>query len=185
MNHQNDPLLGTPMQAYQTPILADLERQQEAINRRMEEMRHMQAAVPQQQPQAPVWDEINNITASLSDTEFEYLSKNEEFQESSALLNGLIQREYMRIMRPVVEGTKDGKDALDKHLTLIKRLRKTVKEEANRKEALMNEYITNYPQMSWQDFIAMKQGKAVPQPQDQPAQPKPAPAPVQMQIPAV
>lgn len=181
MNHQNDPLLGTPRQTYQTPILADLERQQEEINRRMNDIRQMQNAVPQQ-PQAPTWDEIDNITAALSDSEFDYLSRNEEFQESSRNIHGLLEREYMRIMRPIVESTKDGKDALDKHLTLLKRLRKTVKDEANRKDALMNEYITQYPNISWAEFIAMKQGKAVPQPQTAPA---PTPAPVPMPAQAV
>lgn len=180
MNYPNDPLLGAPRQTYPNPYLADFERQQEAINRKMEEMRHMQNAVPQQpQAQAPVWDEIDNITAALSDSEFDYLSHNEEFQESSRNIHGLLEREYMRIMRPIVESTKDGKDALDKHLTLLKRLRKTVKDEANRKDALMNEYITRYPNISWAEFIAMKQGKTVPQPQ-----PAPAPAPASVPMPA-
>ncbi|MCM1555887.1 MAG: hypothetical protein NC048_10415 [Bacteroides sp.] len=161
MNYQNDPLLGAPRQAYQSPAFADFERQQELLNRKMEEMRHMQQASSQQPAQSLVWDEIDTISSSLSDTEFEYLANNEEFKESSATIQALLQREYMRIMRPIVESTKDGKDTLDKHLTLIKRLRKSVKEEANKKDALMNEYITKYANIPWQDFIAMKQGKQI------------------------
>ena len=66
----------------------------------------------------------------------------------------------MRIMRPIVENnTKDGKDALDKHLTLLKRIQKTAKDEANKKEALMNEYIMQYSHLTWQEFIDMKNGK--------------------------
>lgn len=181
MSYQNDPLLGTPRQTYSNPYLTDLERQQEAINRKMEEMRHMQNGVVPQQPQSPVWDEIDNITSSLSDSEFDYLSHNEEFQESSRNIHGLLEREYMRIMRPIVESTKDGKDALDKHLTLIKRLRKTVKDEANRRDALMNEYLANYSNISFSDFMAMKQGKTVPQPQPSttPAPAAPATIPTQ------
>ena len=112
------------------------------------------------QPATPVWDEIDRITASLSDKEFDYLQNNQEFQESSMDIQQILQREYMRIMRPIVEQTKDGKDALDKHLTLLKRIQKTAKEEANKKEALMNEYIMQYSHLTWQEFIDMKNGKA-------------------------
>ena len=96
----------------------------------------------------------------MSDKEFDFLQNNQEFQESSINIQQILQREYMRIMRPIVENnTKDGKDALDKHLTLLKRIQKTAKDEANKKEALMNEYIMQYSHLTWQEFIDMKNGK--------------------------
>jgi len=71
----------------------------------------------------------------------------------------VLQREYMRIMRPTVEQTKDGKDALDKHLTLLKRLVKTAKDEADKKTQLMDEYMTKYSHLTWQEFAKMKKGE--------------------------
>lgn len=147
-----DPLLQS--RHYNIP---ELEKEQEAMQQKIAELKCN--GYRAQQPQAPTWDEIDRITSSLSDKEFRFLQNNQEFQESSSIINGILQREYMRIMRPVVEGTKDGKDALDKHLTLLKRLVKSVKDEADQRDALLNEYITQYSDMTWQQFIDMKNGK--------------------------
>lgn len=183
MNYpNNDPLL--MRNPYHMSAMADLERKQAEINERMEAMRQMGQQV-QMQPQmpaasAPVWDEINKVTAGLSDAEYAYLEQNEEFEESSRALQGLLQREYLRMMRPLVEATPDGKDALDKHLTLIRRLLKTVKDETNKRNELMNEYLTKYSNLSWNDFIARKQGRGVSQqPQPQQMQPQPQQMPLQ------
>lgn len=149
----NDPLLND--RSYNIP---ELEKEQEAMQQKIADLK--QRRYGSQQPQAPTWDEIDRITSSLSDKEFRYLQNNREFQESSSVINGILQREYMRVMRPVVEGTKDGKDALDKHLTLLKRLVKSVKDEADQRDALLNEYITQYSDMTWQQFMEMKNGKS-------------------------
>ena len=62
-------------------------------------------------------------------------------------------------MRPIVEGTKDGKDALEKHLTLVKRLKKSAADETNKKYSMMDEYMESYSDMSFNDFLKMKKGK--------------------------
>jgi len=149
---------GDPLLQQRNYTLPELEREQEALQQKVADMKRNYQQP--QQPATPVWDEIDRITASLSDKEFDYLQNNQEFQESSMDIQQILQREYMRIMRPIVEQTKDGKDALDKHLTLLKRIQKTAKEEANKKEALMNEYIMQYSHLTWQEFIDMKNGKA-------------------------
>lgn len=158
--NNNDPLIGGN-QTFQTPIsIAELERHQDAINRRVEEMRRIQESVPQQQQaKTPVWDEIDSICSGLTDHEFSYLAENDEFKESSAVIQGILQREYMRIMRPIVEATRDGRDALDKHLTLIKRLRKTVKEQSEQRDALINEYINNHSDISFNDFLNIRKSE--------------------------
>ena len=138
--------------------IPELEREQEAMQQKIAEMKrnYRQSA---QTTSSPVWDEIDRIMDSLTEKEFRFMQENEEFQQSSMEIQSILNREYMRIMRPIVEGTKDGKDALDKHLTLTKRLKKTVKDEADKKDALMNEYITQYSDMSWNEFMDMKQRK--------------------------
>jgi len=149
MDFGNDPLL-RPMQ-YSVP---ELEKEQEAMQQKIAELKRN--GYRQTQPQAPTWDEIDRLMSSLSDKETRYLQSNQEFVESSETVMAILQREYMRIMRPIVEQTKDGKDALDKHLTLLKRLVKTAKDEADKKTQLMDEYMTKYSHLTWQEFVEKK-----------------------------
>lgn len=149
-----DPLLGE-QPAYNIP---QLEEEQKKLSERLEQLKRNHGATVQRQ-QAPVWDEIDSIVAGMSDQELEMINANEEYRESSAAVQAVLQREYLRIMRPIVENTKDGKDALDKHLTLIKRLRKSAKEAVNKKYSLMDEYLEHYSHMPFDEFMKMRHGQ--------------------------
>lgn len=145
--NNNDPLLRPSRLS-----VPEMEREQEEMRQKIEELkragyRHHAAT------QAPTWDEIDRIMSSLSDKETAYLTANEEFTESSAAVMEILQREHMRMMRPVVESTRDGKDALDKHLTLLRRLVKSAKEDADRKSAMMEEYMTKYSHLTWKEYM--------------------------------
>lgn len=150
-----DPLLGDQPTTYSIP---QLEEEQKKISQKLELLKrnHVQ---PAQQPKAPVWDEIDNIVAGMSDQELHLMNTNAEFQESTAVIQEILQREYLRIMRPIVEDTKDGKDALEKHLTLIKRLRKTARDEVNKKYGIMDEYLQRYSHMPFDEYMKMKRGE--------------------------
>lgn len=148
------------------PILTDntqyglpqIEEEQKRLAERVEQLKQVRMQPARQQAATPVWDEIDSIVAGMSDQELDMMNGNEEYLESSAAVQGILQREYLRIMRPIVENTKDGKDALEKHLTLIKRLRKSAKEAVNRKYSLMDEYLERYSDMTFDEFIKMKKG---------------------------
>lgn len=78
----------------------------------------------------PLWDEIDNIVSSLSDSEKQLLADNDEFIESNNAVLAVIQQEYMRIMKPIVEGSAQGHEALQNHLSIVKRLAKKAKEQS-------------------------------------------------------
>ena len=149
----NDPLL-IDRNNYDTR-LPELEKEQQAYIQRIQELQ--KRGVVNETP-TPVWDEIDNIISGLSDKEFEFLNNNQEFQESSAIVTSILNREYLKIMRPRVEGTRDGKDALEKHLTLVKRLKKSAADEVNKKYSMLDEYMEKYSDMSFNDYLAMKKG---------------------------
>lgn len=147
-----DPILGeTP--AYSIP---QLEEEQKKIAAKVERLKNMQQP---QKPQCPVWDEIDGIVSGMSDQELHAVSANPEYQESSAAIQEILQREYLRIMRPIVEGTKDGRDALEKHLTIVKRLRKAARDEVARKYSLMDEYMEHYSNMPFDEYMKIKRGR--------------------------
>lgn len=153
-----DPLLFTQPYSPQPDPMTQLEEEKRKLEDKMSMLRQ---TGPQQQvrPQAPVWDEIDAIVSGLSDQEMQFLNSNQEFLESSANVQAILQREYLRIMRPVVESTKDGKQALENHLTLIKRLRNYARDEVNKKYSLFDEYMEKYSDMSFAEFMEMKKGK--------------------------
>lgn len=153
-----DPLLFTQPYSPQPDPMAQLEEEKRKLEDKMAMLRQ---TGPQQQvrPQAPVWDEIDAIVSGLSDQEMQFLNSNQEFLESSQTVQNILQREYLRIMRPVVEATKDGKQSLENHLTLIKRLRNYARDEVNKKYSLFDEYMEKYSDMSFAEFMEMKKGK--------------------------
>lgn len=105
------------------------------------------------------WDEIDKIMDGLTDSQKNYLNNNEEFVESYKNVADILQREELRIIRPLVEQTKDGKEALEKHLSLIRKLRKNAMQAEEEKAALWNEYMTNYSDMTFKDFTIMMKAK--------------------------
>lgn len=156
-----DPLLGG--QAYAVPNIDDKMEQLKAAYeqlavQRQGVMQQQNGARQPQQSQSPTWDEIDKITSEMTDREFEIMSGNDEFKQSQQRIMEILQREQMRIMRPIVEGCKDGKDALENHFTLVKRLKKSAAEEANRNLELFNEYTEKYPDMPYAEFLKMKKG---------------------------
>lgn len=139
--------------------IARLDRAQQALEQRKNEMAHARQTMAQpQQSQSPVWDEIEKLTAELSDREFDMINNNEDFQASQQTILAILQREQMRLMRPIVERTQDGKEALDNHLALIKQLRKKATKEADKNMELFNEYTQHYSDMTFSDFMKMKNG---------------------------
>ena len=170
----NDPLLGGAQNPYQQNMPATADQQLAYLNEMQQRLdtcrQYMQhAPVPgtvppppatsTQQTQAsrtPVWDEIEKLSNDFSDEEFRLISEHPDFVESQNTITTLITREQMRMLRPMVEGTKDGKEALDNHLIILKRLKKQVKAEADKRLELMTYYMTNYPDMPYTEYLKMK-----------------------------
>lgn len=155
MNFAADPLLGS--QQNQTSMdaqindwaqkIVELQKQRGVIN------------MQPQQSKTPLWDEIDKVTDSLTEAQKNYLNQNKDYVESYQEVANMLQREYLRVTRPMVEQTKDGKEALERHLALIKRLRKNAMQAEEEKTALWNDYITNYSNMTFNDYMTKIKGK--------------------------
>lgn len=106
-----------------------------SIEEQMNNLRQLEAQFQQyqqSQPQnsAPIWAEIDSIVDSLTDDEKQLLADNDEFNESNSAVLAVIQQEYMRIMKPIVESSVQGHEALQNHLSIVKRLAKKAKEQS-------------------------------------------------------
>lgn len=156
MNFAADPILGGQNQSPQDTLaqmnewaqkFSELQKQKGNFN------------LQPQQSKTPTWDEIDKIMDALTESQKNYLENNQEFVESYQTVANILQREELRIIRPLVEQAKDGKEALDKHLSLIKRLKKNALQEEEQSMALWREYTTKYSNMTWREFLNVKQGQ--------------------------
>lgn len=129
-------------------------QQQLELQKRMYEQQVSQPA-NEQRSQSPVWDE-DSIWDSMTEKEREVVTSSEEFIESSNHISMLLNEQYMAMMRPMVEQSKAGRDALDNHLTLLKRLRKSAQKEADAELDDFKEYKEKYSDMPYSEYQKMK-----------------------------
>ena len=131
--------------------LAELQQMQQALEQQKQQL--MQR--PQENvSQSPVWDEIERLTAELTDKEFAFISENEEFVKSQNKIAEALQAEYMRMMRPMVERSHKG--LLDEHLVLLRRLKKDASKEIDKQMELLQEYVTKHPDIPFAEFLKTK-----------------------------
>lgn len=144
----SDPLLTS---ANYDNRLAELQQMQQALEQQKQQL--MQR--PQENAsQSPVWDEIERLTAELTDKEFAFISENEEFVKSQNKIAEALQAEYMRLMRPMVERSHKG--LLDEHLVLLRRLKKDASKEIDKQMELLQEYVTKHPDIPFAEFLKTK-----------------------------
>lgn len=155
MNFAADPILGQ-----QSPLTQDALAQMNEWSQKYAEFQKQKNnfTLQPQQSKTPTWDEIDKIMDGLTDSQKNFMNQDKEFVDSYQNVANILQREELRIIRPLVEQTKDGKEALNKHLSLIKKLKKSALQEEEQSMALWREYTTKYSNMTWQEFLDMKKG---------------------------
>lgn len=152
-----DSLLGSSSNSINADMEAYERRLQETLSQ-VQAQKQM-ALNPQsqaQRSQSPLWDEMDNIVNDMTDMEIDVLNNDPEYQKAQNTLMGILNREYMRIMRPIVEGVKDGKETLENLMSITKRVKKSASEEANKNIALFNEYTSKYADMPYAEFLKLK-----------------------------
>lgn len=155
---QQDPLLNSNnMNEY----IRALEQVQAGMEQKKLQLMEMAKTQPQQEARSntPVWDEIDKLLGDLSDKEFEKVANDAEFIESQQNIMSILQAVQMKMVRPMVEGTPEGKKALEEHLQLVKHLKRSVHKEVDAEMKDFEEYRKNYSHISWEDYQAQKTGK--------------------------
>lgn len=150
----NDPLLNyDTAQTIQSDTdmlmkqIAEIQQRSKAIS--------MQAKVSS----TPLFDEIDKIEDSLTDTQKQYLAQNKEYVDSYNLVSKIVQDEELRIIRPRIEATEQGKDALKHHLSVVQKLKKAMAKETEQQNALMADFIKNYPGKTWEEYLEILNGQ--------------------------
>lgn len=160
----SDPLLGSRDFNTQYQALEEMERTLAERKAAVIKAQQLQAQQSQQPPQSrtPIWDEIDSICQGMSEKEFAIVSGNPEFQESNEHIAALIQQAQLEMLRPIIEGSQPGRDALDRHLTLVKRLKKTASKEVDDELADFKEYKEHYRHLSYEEYLNQKREQSKP-----------------------
>lgn len=108
----------------------------------------------------PVWDEIDRIVSEMTESELSFMTSSEDFRASNQRVMDILQREQIRMMRPIVERSKEGKEALESHLELVKRLKKDSANESDKAMSLFKEYTEHYADMTYSEFLRIKRDGA-------------------------
>ena len=95
----NDPLLGG--QANYQQQIDELSRMQRELEERKNAFIN-QRAVSNKPVQPSLCDEIDKLTDELTDREFSIINENPEFRKSQEAIAAIMNREYLRVMRPAV-----------------------------------------------------------------------------------
>lgn len=161
----SDPLLGrtdyTAQMSSIEQMQRELEQKKAAILQARQQMEQQQTQQPPQS-RTPIWDEIDSICQGMSEKEFAIVSENPEFQESNEHIAALIQQAQLEMLRPIIEGSQPGRDALDRHLTLVKRLKKTATKEVDDELADFKEYKEHYRHLSYEEYLNQKREQSKP-----------------------
>lgn len=154
---ENDPLLSyDAAQAMQTDT--------DAIIRQLEAMKQKRQAISMQAQvsSTPLFDEIDKIEDSFTDAQKQYLMQNQEYADSLQYVSKLVQDEELRIIRPRIEATEQGKEALKHHLSIVTKLKKEMAKETEQQNALVADFIKNYPGKTWEEYLAIRSGQTEP-----------------------
>lgn len=160
-NRGVDPLLG-PTADYQAH-LAELEEMQTVIDQKKQSLLKMAQGEPKEVAVAktatPIWDEIDTITANMSQAEFQKMSENETYKESLEALMNYVGAVQLQMIRPRIEHSEEGKKLLEQHLTNVKFLRKAALADVDKRMSDFEDYTKNYSHMSWDEYQKTKGGK--------------------------
>lgn len=160
----NDPLFNSGRYDNQSPDpqLEEVQRMQEELEKRKSALiAHSQqvSGARSNASRTPMWDEVDKFMQDLSDSEYDSVASSEEFKNSLARVMSIVQREEMKLILPYVEGSKDGKEAIEEHFATIKLLKKKISKQKEDNLELFNEYTQHYSDMTYTDFLAMKRKK--------------------------
>ena len=141
--------------------LAELETMQAAIDQKRQSLLNMAQGTPQEvvKTTTPIWDEIDTITANMSQAEFQTMSENENYKSSLEALMAYVGAVQLQMIRPRIEQSEEGKKLLEQHLTNVKFLRKAASADVDKKLSDFEDYTKNYSHMSWDEYQKTKGGK--------------------------
>ena len=154
-----DPLLGGSSD-YASQF-KDIEQQQLLLEQKKRQLAELAERAQEENEgkavsQTPIWDEVDMITASMTDAEFAELQNSEEYKTSSQELMTFVGALQLKAIRPVVEKSPEGRKILENHLATIKVLRNSASKRVEEELNDFKEYKEKYSHLTYEDYLKTK-----------------------------
>lgn len=153
-----DPLLGGHSDFANQ--FRDIEQQQAILEERKKHLAELaqnaQASESKAVSQTPIWDEVDTITANMSDAEFAALQNSEEYKKSSNALMEYVGALQLKAIRPLVEKSEEGKRLLEQHLATVKVLKNTASKKVEEELNTFKEYTEKYSHLTFEEYLKTK-----------------------------
>lgn len=156
-----DPLLG--VSSDYSSQFKDIEQQQMLLEQRKKALAELaeraQAEDGKAVSQTPIWDEVDTITANMTDAEFAELESSDEYKASSEELMRFVGALQLKAIRPVVEKSPEGRKLLEHHLATIKVLKSTASKKVEEELSTFKEYREKYSNITYEEYLKTKAKK--------------------------
>ena len=157
-----DPLLG--VSSDYSAQFKGIEQQQMLLEQRKKQLAELAERAQAEgegkvASQTPIWDEIDVITANMTESEFAELQNTEEYKKSSNELMKFVGALQLKAIKPIVEKTPEGRKILENHLATIKVLKNTASKKVEEELSTFKEYTEKYSNMTYEEYLKTKAKK--------------------------
>jgi hypothetical protein len=142
------------------PLLSNTDYEQKIaqLQQLQSQLQAQRNSISQRTP-TPIWDEIDTITSNLGEAEYQSISLNIEFQESQKNIANILTNEQLKMLKPIIERTENGRKALENHLSLLRKLRHQNEKQRQEEMQLWREYTQKHSDKTYAEFLKThKQG---------------------------
>ena len=123
----NDPMF-LPLQRKGSPSVDDYRRKVEMIGSR-----------------TPIWDKIDAEVSALTDQQRAMLMADEDYIAVNSELESIVQAQLLRIVKPQVEGSEQGREVLSKVQDTLQVVKRRILDQSNKEIEMFRQ---------WQRFAA-------------------------------
>ena len=139
LNHQ-DPLLGG----------SDVNEQLQRLKLYESQLMRMQNA-----NNSAIWDSIDKEMTGLSESQKQRFFEDSEYRNITESLQQMVQIELLSLVKGKIEMKQEGKDLLQKQLSVVKRLKTKIVQDTDNEIAIFNkfrEFSKEDPGLTYEEF---------------------------------
>ena len=102
-----------------------------------------------------IWDSIDNEMNALTESQKNRFFEDREYSEITTSLQKMVQIELLNLVKAKIEGTQEGKELLQKQLSVVKKLKNKIVQETDNEMAIFNkfrEFSKDNPSLTYEEF---------------------------------